>query len=193
MPAPDGLAAFQAAQRYFVIDQRRIDPEALAHKRTVLATLFRLELSEVPDVVLEVLPLLASWFQEDAQTPVRRDVASWIKRLINREFKGTPIFDALEDADMGARKFETWADAVEDRGLQRGLAQGREQACAALRSILQRILVKRFQTVPPGSAARIAQAPMEQLEEWISRAMDADSIDALFGPQAAPDQAPPAS
>ena len=105
---------------------------------------------------------------------------------------------------MGARKFETWTDAVEDRGLQRGLAQGREQgleqgleqgreqACAALRNILQRMLVKRFAIVPPQSGARIAQAPMEQLEEWINRAMDADSIDALFGPQAAPDLAPPA-
>ena len=90
---------------------------------------------------------------------------------------------------MRGRKFETWTDAVEDRGLQRGLKQGLEQgleqAHASLRRILERVLVKRYGALPLGVAAQIEHAPMDELEMWIDRAMDADSIDALFGPQAA--------
>jgi flagellar biosynthesis/type III secretory pathway protein FliH len=112
---------------------------------------------------------------------------------------------------MRGRKFETWTDAVEDRGLQRGLKQGLEQgleqgieqgieqgreqglalACERLRGILERALVKRYGTLPVGVAAQIEHAPMDELETLIDRAMDADSIDALFGPQAAQRQPQP--
>lgn len=198
MAAPPGLADFQASQRYFLIDQCTLDPVALAAKRSVLALLFRLELSEVPDVVLDVLPLLAAWLSEDAQGPLRRDVVLWVEQLFSREFKGGQFFNALkvEEANaMRGRKFETWTDAVEDRGLQRGLKQGLEQgleqAHASLRRILERVLVKRYGALPLGVAAQIEHAPMDELETWIDRAMDADSIDALFGPQATQRQPPP--
>lgn len=165
-------------------------------KRSVLALLFRLELSEVPDVVSDILPLLAAWLSEDAQGPLRRDVALWVEQLFSREFKG--VFRRLESGRgtaMRGRKFETWTDAVEDRGLQRGLKQGLEQgleqAHASLRRILERVLVKRYGALPLGVAAQIEHAPMDELEMWIDRAMDADSIDALFGPQAAQRQAQP--
>jgi hypothetical protein len=184
----------------------RLQPVSLAAKRSVLALLFRLELSEVPDVVFDILPLLAAWLGEDAQGPLRRDVVLWVEQLFSREFKGGPFFNALkvEEANaMRGRKFETWTDAVEDRGLQRGLKQGLEQgieqgreqglelARERLRGILERVLVKRYGTLPIGVAAQIEHASMDELETWVDRAMDADSIDALFGPQVAQRQPQP--
>ncbi|MES2319738.1 MAG: Rpn family recombination-promoting nuclease/putative transposase [Pseudomonadota bacterium] len=197
MDAPEGLAAFQASQQYFLIDQRGLDAASLATKHSVLALLFRLELSDLPDVVSHVLPTLAVWLEEDAQAPLRRDVGIWVERLIKKQFKGAVEFIAWEGKEVSAmreRKYETWADELEDRGLQRGLeqglerglARGREEACTALRAILMRLLVKRFKVIPFQTSARIEGAPMEELEEWINRATDVDSIDALFGPQAPP-------
>lgn len=58
MAAPAGLAEFQAAQRYCLIDQKRLDPNALARHSAILATLFRLELSKSPRVVRKILTVL---------------------------------------------------------------------------------------------------------------------------------------
>jgi hypothetical protein len=80
----------------------------------------------------------------------------------------------MDDGNSEAR------DESEERGLERGLELG----CAALRRILQRILAKRFSAIPLGTGIRIEQAPIEQLEEWIDRAMDVDSVESLFEPQA---------
>lgn len=126
MPAPDGLAAFQASQHYLLIDLHKLDPVVLAKKRSVLALLFRLELSTGVVVELEVLSSLATW------------------------------------------------------------PQGREQASLVLRNVLQKVLASRFDALPPGIADRIAQAPLAQLQLWLERAIDADTVDAVFA-------APPAS
>lgn len=94
---------------------------------------------------------------------------------------------------MGALKFETWTEELDQRGMQRGLAQGREegieqgieQGCAALRSILDSILVRRFGRVPGGAQQRIDAASLAELEQWIRRAMEVDDADAVFAPQPA--------
>ncbi len=199
MPVAAELKPYQAAQQFFLVDQQRLDPAALARNRSVLASLFRLELSDVSEVVREVLPLLATWLRADAQAPLRRDVGSWVKRLLGKKFQGAQVRDAdiAEELEMGALKFETWTEELDQRGMQRGLAQGREeglergleqgieQGCAALRAILERILVRRFGVLPSGAEQRIEAASIGQLEQWIGRALEADDADAVFAPQPA--------
>ena len=205
---PQELAPFQASQRYFLIDQKRLDPAALAKEGTVIAALFRLELSDMPDVLRELAPALNAWLSQDAQAPLKRAVAAWLEQLVQREARGEDELGAvlqLGGTAMGVRKYDTWADALEDRGLQKGLERGREegreagreegrsQIAAVLRSILERILAKRFSAVPNGVSQRLEVASVDELEEWTQRALDADSIEALFGPvgpQAANGRAP---
>ena len=83
---------------------------------------------------------------------------------------------------MGAVKFPTGAEVTEDEERQQGMEQGLEQGAAALRSVLERLLVKRFGALPTGASATISAAPIEQLTEWIERAMEVDSTDVLFAP-----------
>lgn len=60
--------------------------------------------------------------------------------------------------------------------------------------LLYQDLVKRYGTLPAGVAGQIEQAPLEALETWIDRAMDAGGVDQLFGGlQAGQRQAPPAA
>lgn len=196
-PAPDGLSQFQARQRYFLIDQKRLDPASLAEQKTVLSMLFRMELSELPDVVVEVAPMLRAWLLDDAQAPLRRAVSPWVEQLLNREARGEATIALILDAEgtaMGMRKFETWADALEDRGLQRGLQQGKEQGleqgleqgrrheAATLKGILERILQARFGAIPEAISARIVAASIDETQCWIDRALTASSLESLIKP-----------
>ncbi|MDQ1813009.1 Rpn family recombination-promoting nuclease/putative transposase [Massilia sp. CCM 9210] len=64
MHAPAELAALQPTQRYVLIDQQRLDRTALEANASLLALLFRLELSLFPEVSTDVLPALTTWFKE---------------------------------------------------------------------------------------------------------------------------------
>ncbi len=185
---PDLLAPFQARQRYALIDQQRLDPAALASKQSVLALLFRLELSEAPDVLLTILPMLGAWLREDAQAPLRRSVAAWVEQILSRQFNDATVAAALEaqgDEQMGVRKFETWYEYVLDQGRQQGMQLGieqeRELAVQTLRSALTRVLEKRFGSISPALVQRFEQATAEQLSDWLMQALDTPSVEALLG------------
>ena len=194
-PAPDGLAALQAKQRYFLIDQQRLDPEVLRMNRSVLAQLFRLELLNDGRVVADALSALVTWIEDDAQSPLRRSVQAWAEQLMQRRSRSGFAFEsviALEGNTMDINKFEFWEDAwIEEgrqEGMQKGPEQGLEQGAAALRSVLERLLTKRFEALPVGASATIAQAPLDQLTESIERVIEVDSPEALFA--SAPPPAP---
>jgi hypothetical protein len=184
MEAPAGLAEYQPAQRYFVIDQRRLDPAVLAQHRSILSTLFRLELSEYPEVINDVLPTLAVWLGDHEQSVLCRTVSLWVERLLRREFGNAALFDAsgLQELAMFPRKFETWTEAVEDRGRQKGWAEGRAQGMAeGRRNALRKVLSKRFGALPATIASRIDAASGDDLDLLLDRSMEVDSLARLFG------------
>jgi hypothetical protein len=157
-----------------VIDQKRLDG-------SVLALLFRLELSDVPDVIQDVLPLLAAWLREDAQGALRRSVVAWVEQLLVRQFRDEMSVTLLDrEDDMGARKFATWADYLEDKGREEGREEGREQICAAFKGLL----IKRFGTLPAAALRRLDQASIDELSKWMGAALEVSSVEALLAMQA---------
>jgi hypothetical protein len=193
MDAPAGLEGLQARQRFQLIDQHSFDPATLAGSKNLVAALFRLELSDSPDVLIETVATLGMWLGDDAQAPLRRSIGNWIERLQQREFDGIAmpgLRSLLEGETMGERyqrKYATWADALEDRGLQKGLAKGREQGreegrLDAMRGMLKRLLVQRFGALQVAVLARIDSAQADDIERWTDRVLGADSLDSVFGP-----------
>lgn len=193
--SPSELKQFQASQRYLLIDQHGIDPAELAAARNLVAALFRLELSDDADVLMEIIATLSVWLAGTEQAPLRRSIASWINRLRERESPRLGISDVLtllEDETMGERfqrKYATWEDAIEDRGRQKGREEGREQGreegreegrAQAMRLVLKKLLVERFGTLPVAVAARIDQANDAEAEQWIERVIGAENIDAVL-------------
>jgi predicted transposase YdaD len=193
--APEGLEVFQASQRYLLIDQRSVDPIELNSSRNLVAALFRLELSDSPHVLTDVIATLSTWLRSEEQASLRRSIALWIARLEQRESRGGLLLDVenlLEGDEMGERferKFATWADALEDQGVQKGLAKGREEGrvegrgegeLIALRSTLLRLLGRRFGQASGAAGARIEQASLDQITRWIDRVLDAPTIDDVF-------------
>ena len=95
---------------------------------------------------------------------------------------------AEEGGKVNTSKFETWQEAFREQGRQEGLKTGvqegrqqaLEQSSQALRSVLKRLLTRRSAPLPTRAGATIADASFEQLSEWINRAMEGESAEALF-------------
>ncbi len=66
-------------------------------------------------------------------------------------------------------------------GLQAGKQEGRQEGRQEAESlVLQRLLVKRFGVLPKDKKAAIAVASSEQLEIWLDRVLDAESLESVF-------------
>ena len=70
-----------------------------------------------------------------------------------------------------AERFDTWALQYEQRGVEKGEALA-----------LQKLLTKRFGTLPPEVVGQISVASVQQIDTWIDRVLDAESLDAVFAP-----------
>ena len=87
---------------------QRMEPAVLEANTTLLALLFRMELSSASEVRSEVLPALLTWFQDTPQASLMRSVEVWLESLASR--RGEPqsftFENAKEATDMG-REFAT--------------------------------------------------------------------------------------
>ncbi|MCE3602676.1 Rpn family recombination-promoting nuclease/putative transposase [Massilia sp. P8910] len=199
MDAPAELAALQPSQRYVLIDQQRLDRTALEANASLLALLFRLELSAAPDVSKNVFAALTTWFKGSPQANLRRSVQVWINALLTRAASKEDLcmVDSVEEgADMGG-KLAIWAEQFEELGFQKGSAEGmakgmekgkeegKEEGKAegqviALRGVLGSLLRNRFGELPAPAAQRIGHATQAELEQWCERILNATSLQALF-------------
>lgn len=191
-PLPDGFGHLRPAHRYVVIDQRRLDPHLLVESRSLVASLFRMELSDWPDVLREVVPLLSAWLRQDQNEPVRRTVGLWLEQRFAHEFKGASVVEVarLDKEDSMAiypRKYDTWTDAVMDRGREQGRQEGRQEGLVdGMRRILKRLAVKRFGPEAPTLLALVDSTADDELDRLSDLLMGAGSaaevVKGLTGP-----------
>ena len=94
---------------------------------------------------------------------------------------------------MLADRLEEWAHGYiaegELKGKQQGLQEGKQQGLqeGELNGLqkgemlaLQRLLAKRFGAIPMETVALISQAPLEDIEKWFDRAIDAQQLSDVF-------------
>jgi flagellar biosynthesis/type III secretory pathway protein FliH len=66
-------------------------------------------------------------------------------------------------------------------GKQQGLQEGKQQGLQQGEMLaLQRLLAKRFGVIPMETVALISQAPLEDIEKWFDRAIDAQQLSDVF-------------
>ncbi len=183
---PKGLAAFQPAQRYFLIDQHRLDLSGQARRASLLGLLFRVELLGIPDVIRKVLPVLDAWLNSAEQAPLKHAVQTWVDQQLLHEFDGMPIIrvGVPEKENEMYRKFDTWAEEVRDegrqQGIQQGIEQGRQEGLAILRRALKVVLDNPGGALPGAVAERIDHASIDTVEQWLERAIHGASVSMLF-------------
>jgi len=72
---------------------------------------------------------------------------------------------------------EKWMQQGLQQGIQQGLMQGRIEGEAYA---LQRLLQKRFGPLSEDLLARLQTASIDELELWLDRALDADTLAGVF-------------
>jgi len=82
---------------------------------------------------------------------------------------------------MLAERIESWTKKWWEQGLQQGLQQGEEKGfyLGELQT-LQRLLTKRVGPLPEAVQVRLSTATREEIERWLDRVLDAQTLDEVF-------------
>jgi flagellar biosynthesis/type III secretory pathway protein FliH len=71
--------------------------------------------------------------------------------------------------------------SIERMGIERGLQQGRQEGLQQGEvTVLRRLLSRRFGPLPAWAEERLAQASLQELEQWTDRVLEAPQLDAVF-------------
>ncbi len=180
---PVGLAPFQPAQRFCLIDQRGVDLSGDKHANNAVAAIFRLELSRSETETRAAIAGLGRLLEKMTVEPMRHTIVEWVKRLVGRNARKrqSPVtLNFTEVADMLDRGYATWADRWEDTGRKKGIAQGRaevlEEATVTARQLLKSILYFRFGTLPVDALEIIDGADLVKIKSWTEPAWQANSL-----------------
>ena len=160
------LAPYQPAQRYFVLDERRVQADDLP-RRNRMSAVIALEQSRSPRDVARVADMLAAWLPAPLQ--VRRAFADWMRQIVERLVPSgveLPPIRKLEDVSMTL--VETSGRVVQrvaEEGLQQGLATIGHQhwARARARSRYERCCAEIFMTAWRASVVATAERLAELL------------------------------
>jgi predicted transposase/invertase (TIGR01784 family) len=187
LPPPDGLAQFQAQQRYLLIDQHH-DCE---HGNIValLLRLLRVRTEAERDAALNAV--VARFMLPDLE-PVRASLKHWLLLTLcddedstnidweegfDMNTKRQPRSDRLITEDFVRRLLQPHEEALQE-GIEQGMQQGMQQGeLLALRNVLGDLLVG---DLPEEAGRRIADADSGQLRAWIKSLMSGASPRQVF-------------
>jgi hypothetical protein len=171
-PLPLDLQPLQAAQRYVLVDQRRLGSEALSSLGNWAATAFRVDRLRSEQ---EVSDELEKWQLTRPCTPdltLEMGLVHWaanrlrgtrLRRMINRSDVST------EGKVMNITLFDLLKDAL------------RHQAMLDVhRNRLRKMLIKRFGSLSSHLDKRIERAEMEDLDLWFDRLLEAKTVREIF-------------
>lgn len=168
IPKVPGLVAqFLPKMAYLLIDESQYTEADLADLKNLVAAVIRFEHPENEGALLRLLDLLNDWL--DGNPELKRTFAIWIRAVLLRQSKHTlalPKVQDLKELKMTlAERFDLWAQQYEQRG-------------EAL--VLQKLLTKRFGTLPAEVLGKISSASAEQIDTWVDRVLDAASLEEVF-------------
>lgn len=183
-PMPPAIKRYQPQQCFLLLDEGRHQSHPLAQRRNLVAALFQLEHSATPEALQHVLGLLVDWLNTPELADLRRHFVEWLRRRgpsLDPQTHWREINDLQEANHMLEDRIREWKAQFRREGLSEGLEQGLEQGQAqAARAILHRQLQRRFGSVSPDIAQRLASASRPELDAWIDRFYDADTLEDVF-------------
>lgn len=190
-PHPAVLAEFQPRLKFWLLDEGKFSPAYLEGLQRVMAAIFRMEHAHDTETVKQAIRYLG---RTVAQSPLKQTidkaVLQWAQCSLLKKFPGLveqPIEELLKGTDMLEENLDRiYKNAVaegvllgEIKGKLEGEIKGKLEGEALA---LQRLLVKRFGALPPALQEKIATANAETVEAWFDAAIDASSLESVFGP-----------
>ena len=180
IPVVPGLVSeFKPSLKYLLIDESAYSTYELSSLRNLVAAVFRFEQAQSPASIEDIINLLIEWLAD--RPDLKRMFALWIRATLMRKQNYSILLPQIDDLQeikvMLADRLEEWAHGYiaegELRGKKEGLQQGEMLA-------LQRLLAKRFGVIPMETVTLISQAPLEDIERWFDRAIDAKALSDVF-------------
>ena len=176
IPDVPGLVnQYKPSLQYCLIDENNYTDTELASLNNLVAAVFRLEHANSPSAVSDLVKLLIDWL--DDRPDLRKMFAHRLRATLMRKPEYgivMPQVDELQEIRvMLADKLEVWAKAYIAEGEIKGKQEGEALA-------LQKLLAKRFGVIPVEITAQIANASLEQIEQWFDTAIDASFLTDVF-------------
>lgn len=184
VPKVPGLVSEYLPQlKYLLIDENNYTDAQLAPLKNLLAAVIRFEHPANEAALIDLIDQLNDWL--DGQPELKRTFAIWIRAVLLRQSKHTlvlPKINDLKELKMTlAERFDAWAKAHKQEGIEKGMEEGMEKGIEKGEALLlQRLLAKRFGPLPSALLAQIAAADLQQLETWGDRVLDAPTLDDVF-------------
>ena len=172
-PVGGRLAACQPAQRYLVVDERRVAEDDLPSGNAMRAVV-RLEQSRSAGDLARVVEALQAALRDPREEELRRVFVEWVQRTAERAAPPgapPPRLATLEELKMGiVERAAEWPkqwlrEGIEqgleqgvkqgiEQGIEQGVKQGVEQGIEQQRALLSRLAALRF---GPETGGRVAQ------------------------------------
>ena len=176
---PGMVSQFKPSLHYLLIDENNYTDTELASLNNLVAAVFRLEHANSPSAVSDLVKLLIDWLQD--RPDLRKMFAQWLRATLMRKPEYGIVMPQVDDLQeirvMLADKLEVWAKAYIEEGKQEGKQEGRQEGEALA---LQKLLAKRFGVIPVGITEQIANASLQQIEQWFDIAIDAKTLKDVF-------------
>lgn len=186
IPKVPGLVAkYLPKLEYLLIDENQYAEADLAELKNLVAAIIRIEHPENEQALLALIDLVNELLQGNAE--LKRTFAIWIRAVLLRQSKDSLVLPKVQDLKelkmTLAERFDQWAQKYEQKGLEKGIEQGIEKGIEKGEALLlQRLLTRRFGTLPSDVVGQIAGATAAQLEQWGDRVLDAASLEEVFRP-----------
>ena len=196
IPAVPGLVEqFKIRAKHLVIAENAYPDHELASLKNLVAAVFRIEHPGSPKAMQDLLTSLADWLSD--RPDLRRMFGLWIRATLMRKSEYSILLPQVHDLQelnvMLADKLKEWALEYKAEGVQEGIEQGIEKGIEqgiekgiekgmekGERLALQKLLSKRFSSIPPEITARISVATLADIERWFDLAIDAPQLSDVF-------------
>lgn len=142
-PVGEWLAPYQPSQRYYVVDEQRVDEEAVPSGNLMRAVI-GLEQSRTPADLTRVASALPEWLAGAENAELRDAFIDWIRSSIEQMTpagEAVPALDNLEDVRMSLEeRVKEWPA----QWMREGRKEGREEGLEHERGLLCRMAAVRF-------------------------------------------------
>jgi len=172
-----GLERYRPRFSFLLLDEGCYRDEDLRPLNNLVSALFRLENSQKPERLMEVLTSLLQWLAAPEQASLRRAFAVWFNRVLFYPGKGKetmPRFEELTEVrTMLAETVVEWKDEWKREGLEEGQKKGEL-------NILLKLLELKFGPLSKEDKLKIQVADSETLLKWGERIITVNSLDEIF-------------
>jgi predicted transposase/invertase (TIGR01784 family) len=179
-PTPELVARYQPRLSYLLIDEGQYNAADLARMKNLMAWVIRFQRPESEGAMLELIEQLNELLR--GKDELKQIFLLFMHTVVSRRNGSQPELppagNLLEMKMSLEQRFEQWKQEYQRKGLEEGRQQGLQQGEAA---VLRKLLIRRFGPLPPEVQARIDAASAGQIDVWVDRVLDADSLEEVLG------------